>query len=77
MKVGENKDQMIDRDKTRINAYRNTRPGNLQNDKELQQLAAAPNNNRKAIPDLPLNFYNRTKQHERHDGTLGHPEHVH
>jgi hypothetical protein len=26
----------------------------------LQQLAAAPNNNRKAIPDLPLNFYNRT-----------------
>jgi hypothetical protein len=30
---------MTDRDKTRINAYGNTRPGNpLENDKELQQI---------------------------------------
>ena len=50
--------QMIDRDKPRINAYGNNRPGNPP--RERQRITAAPNSHRKAIPDLPLNFYDKT-----------------
>jgi hypothetical protein len=50
--------QMIDRDKTRTNAYGNNRAGNPP--RERQRIAAASNSNRKAIPDLPLNFYDKT-----------------
>jgi hypothetical protein len=50
--------QMIDRDKPRINAYGNKRPGNRP--RERQRIAAASNSNRKAIPDLPINFYDKT-----------------
>jgi hypothetical protein len=50
--------QMIDRDKPRINAYGNKRPGNPPRDR--QRISAASNSNRKAIPDLPINFYDKT-----------------
>jgi hypothetical protein len=50
--------QMIDRDKPRINAYGNNRPGN--HPRERQRISAASNSNRKAIPDLPINFYDKT-----------------
>ena len=50
--------QMIDRDRMRINAYGNKRPGNAP--RERQRITAASNSNRKAIPDLPLNFYDET-----------------
>jgi hypothetical protein len=50
--------QMIDRDKKRTNAYGNIRAGNPP--RERQRRAAASSSNRKAIPDLPLNFYDKT-----------------
>jgi hypothetical protein len=50
--------QMIDRDKKRTNAYGNTRPGNPP--RERQRVAASYKSDRKAIPDLPLNFYDKT-----------------
>jgi hypothetical protein len=50
--------QMIDRDKPRTNTYGNKRPGNPP--RERQRIKAASNSNRKAIPDLPLNFYDKT-----------------
>jgi hypothetical protein len=50
--------QMIDRERKRTNAYGNKRAGNPP--RERQRLAAAHNSDRKAIPDLPLNFYDKT-----------------
>lgn len=50
--------QMIDRDRKRTNAYGNKRAGNPP--RERQRIAASSNSNRKAIPDLPLNFYDKT-----------------
>ena len=50
--------QMIDRDKPRINTYGNNRPGNPP--RERQRISTASNSERKAIPDLPLNFYDKT-----------------
>jgi hypothetical protein len=50
--------QMIDRDRKRINAYGNNRPGNPP--RERQRIATANVSNRKAIPGLPLNFYDKT-----------------
>ena len=50
--------QMIDRDKKQTNAYGNNRAGNPP--RERQRIAAGANSDRKAIPDLPLNFYDKT-----------------
>ena len=51
--------QMIDREKKRTNAYGNNRPGNPP--RERQRLAGTVYySDRKAIPDLPLNFYDKT-----------------
>ena len=50
--------QMIDQDKKQTNAYGNIRPGNPPQDR--QRCAASSSSNRKAIPDLPLNFYDET-----------------
>ena len=50
--------QMIDREKKRTNAYGNNRAGNPP--RERQRIAASSHSNRKAIPDLPLNFYDKT-----------------
>lgn len=50
--------KMIDRERKRTNAYGNIRAGNPP--RERQRIAAAAKSDRKAIADLPLNFYDKT-----------------
>jgi hypothetical protein len=50
--------QLIDKDRSQTNAYGNIRPGNPA--RERTRVAAAPASERKAIPELPLNFYDKT-----------------
>lgn len=50
--------QLIDKDRSQTNAYGNIRPGNPA--RERRRVAAATVSKRKAIPELPLNFYDKT-----------------
>jgi len=50
--------QLIDKDRSQTNAYGNIRPGNPA--RERTQVAAATVSKHRAIPELPLNFYDKT-----------------
>src|SRR5271168_4871142 len=50
--------QMIDRDRKRVNGYRNNRPGKAP--RERIRVVAGSMSTRKVIPELPLNFYDKT-----------------
>jgi hypothetical protein len=50
--------QLIDKDRRQTNAYGNSRSGNPA--REQTRVATAAVSQRKAIPGLPLNFYDKT-----------------
>lgn len=50
--------QLIDGDRKRVNSYGNIKPGNPA--RERTRIAAGTASKRRAIPELPLNFYDKT-----------------